>query len=108
MPLIPLQERARGRWTSILPALGIDSKFLKRKNGPCPMCGGKDRWRFTDINGKGTWWCNYCSGGNGMALAMKFTGKPFKEVAQQIERIIGDAPAQTICISVPNSRTVLP
>lgn len=55
MSSIPLHERARGRWTSILPALGIDSKFLKRRNGPCPMCGGKDRYRFTDLNGLGTW-----------------------------------------------------
>jgi formamidopyrimidine-DNA glycosylase len=49
---------------------GILEVFLTRKNGPCPMCGGKDRWRFTDIDGKGTWWCNGCRGGNGFALAM--------------------------------------
>jgi putative DNA primase/helicase len=86
----PLQERARGRWQTILPALGIDARFLRKKNGPCPMCGGKDRWRFTDLNGKGTWWCNHCSGGNGVSLAMKFTGLPFPELAQRIESIIGD------------------
>jgi putative DNA primase/helicase len=96
MTHLPLQKRAIGRWQTILPALGVDSKFLKRKNGPCPMCGGKDRWRFTDLNGKGTWWCNHCSGGDGIALAMKFTGLPFKELAERIENIIGDAPAQPI------------
>jgi putative DNA primase/helicase len=90
---IPLQQRAIGRWQTILPQLGIDAKFLKRKNGPCPMCGGKDRWRFTDLNGKGTWYCNHCGSGNGIALALKFTGLPFKELAEKIERIIGDAPA---------------
>lgn len=89
-----LHERAQGHWKSILPALGIDRRFLSKKNGPCPMCGGKDRWRFTDLNGRGTWWCNSCSGGNGIALAMKFTGLPFKELAGRIERIIGDAPAE--------------
>jgi putative DNA primase/helicase len=98
MAMTPLQERARGRWHGILPAIGISEKFLKRKNGPCPMCGGKDRWRFTDIDGKGTWWCNNCKGGNGVALVMRFSGLPFTEAAQRIERVIGgvapaDAPA---------------
>src|ERR1700730_624284 len=93
MAMTPLQERARGRWHGILPAIGISEQFLKRKNGPCPMCGGKDRWRFTDIDGKGTWYCNNCHGGNGVALVMKFTGLPFLEAARRIERVIGEAPA---------------
>jgi putative DNA primase/helicase len=93
MAMTPLHERARGRWHGILPAIGISEKFLKRKNGPCPMCGGKDRWRFTDIDGKGTWFCNQCHGGNGIALVMKFTGLPFLEAALRIERVIGGAPA---------------
>lgn len=93
MTRTPLHKRAQGYWQTILPALGIETRFLRKKNGPCPMCGGTDRWRFTDLNGKGTWWCNHCSGGNGLALAMKYTGLPFKEVAQQIERIIGESPA---------------
>jgi len=58
------------------------------------MCGGTDRWRFTDIGGKGTWWCNSCHGGNGVALVMKFTGLPFHEAARRIERVIGEVPAE--------------
>ncbi|MCK1707621.1 MULTISPECIES: toprim domain-containing protein [unclassified Bradyrhizobium] len=92
----PLHERARGRWTSILPALGIDKRFLSRKNGPCPMCGGKDRWRFTDLNGKGTWYCNQCLGGNGIALALKYTKRPFRDVAEQIERLLGESAVEPI------------
>jgi putative DNA primase/helicase len=92
MAMTPLLERTRGRWHGILPAIGISEIFLKRKNGPCPMCGGKDRWRFTDIDGKGTWFCNQCHGGNGVALVMKFTGLPFKEAARRIESVIGGAP----------------
>jgi putative DNA primase/helicase len=92
--MAPLHERARGRWKSILPAIGINSKFPVRKNGPCPMCGGKDRWRFTDIDGKGTWFCNNCRGGAGIDLAIKFTGQSFREVAERIERVIGEVPAQ--------------
>ena len=92
MAVTSLQERARGRWQGILPAIGISENFLKRKNGPCPMCGGKDRWRFTDIDGKGTWYCNNCHGGNGIALVMKFTRLPFKEAARRIESAIGEVP----------------
>jgi putative DNA primase/helicase len=94
MTSTPLHERARGRWLGILPAIGIDRRFLKKQNGPCPMCGGTDRWRFTDIDGKGTWWCNSCHGGNGVALVMKFTGLPFHEAARRIERVIGEVPAE--------------
>jgi putative DNA primase/helicase len=96
MAMTPLQERARGRWHGILPAIGISEKFLKRKNGPCPMCGGKDRFRFTDIDGKGTFYCNNCKGGNGVALVMKFGGLPFIEAAQRIERVIDGAPANPV------------
>jgi putative DNA primase/helicase len=90
----PLQERARGRWYGILPAIGIDRRFLVKKHGPCPMCGGKDRWRFTDIDGLGTFYCNNCKGGSGVGLVMLFTGLPFMEAARRIERVIGESPAQ--------------
>jgi putative DNA primase/helicase len=89
-----LGERTRDRWLNILPAIGIDRRFLKKKNGPCPMCEGRDRWRFTDISGKGTWWCNHCGGGNGVALVMKFKGLPFREAAERIEQVLGDAPRE--------------
>jgi putative DNA primase/helicase len=96
MAVTPLQERARGRWHGMLPAIGISETFLKRKNGPCPMCGGKDRWRFTDIDGKGTWYCNNCKGGNGVALVMKFASLPFQEAARRIEQQLGTAQAAAV------------
>src|SRR5258707_5582630 len=91
MPSLP--QRARGRWHGILPAIGISEKFLKRKNSPCPMCGGRDRWRFTDIDGKGNWYCNNCKSGNVVALVRKFAGLPFIESEQRIEAAIGEVPA---------------
>ena len=48
------------RWLAILPALGVPSHFLRNKHGPCPVCGGKDRFRFDDKDGKGTFFCNGC------------------------------------------------
>jgi putative DNA primase/helicase len=89
---IPLRDRTRGRWLSILTAIGIDRSYLTRKNGPCPLCpGGRDRWRFLDSDGNGTWICTHCGAGSGTDLVMKFTGLPFKEAAQKIEAVIGEA-----------------
>ena len=89
----PLRERSRGRWHGILPALGIDRQYLTGKNGPCPLCpGGKDRWRFLDTEGRGQWICTHCGSGNGIDLVVKFTGLPFKQVAERIEAVLGEAP----------------
>lgn len=77
---VEVREYAKGKWTAILPVLGVDSKFLGRRNGPCPICGGKDRFRFTDYNGEGRYYCNQCGPGDGFDLVEKVTGKTFKEV----------------------------
>ena len=44
----PLADRARGRWAAILPQLGVSPSALTGKHGPCPLCGGRDRFRFDD------------------------------------------------------------
>jgi putative DNA primase/helicase len=92
--MMPLSERCNGRWRTILPALGINPQFLSGKNGPCPMCGGRDRWRFDNKRGDGTWICTHCHAGQGLKLAMMFTGLPFRDLAQRIERVLGDAPVE--------------
>src|SRR2546429_9652752 len=43
-----LKARAQGRWTEILRTLGVDEKVLNKRNQPCPMCGGNDRFPYTD------------------------------------------------------------
>ena len=55
----------RGRWPSILSQLGMDSSYLNGRDGPCPMCSGKDRWKFLDTDGNGTYYCRGCGGKNG-------------------------------------------
>jgi putative DNA primase/helicase len=89
--MTPLSQRANGRWRAILPALGIDRKFLTGRHCSCPMCGGRDRWRFDDKRGDGTWFCTRCGAGHGLTLAMKFTGLDFKATAEKIEAVIGTA-----------------
>lgn len=81
-----------GRWPWILIGFGIDEAFLRDRHGPCPMCGGSDRFRFDDKKGRGTWFCNQCGNGDGFDLLEKCTGLPFKELAEQINKLRITAP----------------
>lgn len=81
---------AKGKWRGILLHLGIPSESLRNKHGPCPMCGGVDRFRWDNKDGRGTFICNQCGAGDGMKLAVDFTGRPFPEVAGQIDVILGN------------------
>jgi putative DNA primase/helicase len=89
------KERAHGRWRQILPALGINDEFLSGRNCPCPMCGGRDRFRFLDRRGQdgdGMWICNQCQPKPRPAidLAVAYSGRPFREAARVIDDILGD------------------
>lgn len=91
----PLKEAAQGRWRGILPALGISLKLLDGKQHACPICdAGKDRFRFDDKEGRGTWYCNQCGAGDGISLVMKVKGVDFKQAAALIEPLAGVAPHQ--------------
>lgn len=95
-----LTDLANGHWPSILGALaGLSADQLTDKHQPCPLCGGKDRYRFDDQDGTGSWYCNKCGGkdqtgggGIGMDLLMRRTGWEFKEAARRIEQHLGIAP----------------
>ena len=93
MNAIPLRERTQGRWTAILPVLGLQGSFLNGKNGPCPLCkAGKDRWRFVNRDGSGNFACSQCGSGDGLALAQRLTGLDFAATAKRIEEILGTNP----------------
>ena len=61
------------------------------------MCGGKDRFRFNDRDGQGTWYCRGCGGDGGIGgggsggfkLAMKFRKTSVSETRELIEAIVG-------------------
>lgn len=82
-------ERARGRWHEILPACGIPATFLRNRHGPCPNCGGKDRFRFDNRQGEGTYFCSQCGAGTGVILLRKVHGWSHREACDEIDRIIG-------------------
>lgn len=85
---------AQGKWRGLLAALGLEESFLNGKNGPCPMCGGKDRWRFTDFEGHGCWVCNHCGKGDGFELLKLLRNWSFPEAAREVERLVGSVVAE--------------
>ncbi|MGE4681520.1 primase-helicase zinc-binding domain-containing protein [Yersinia enterocolitica] len=80
---------ATGQWPVLLPALGIHITAGGRAQ-PCPMCGGKDRFRFDNLQGRGTWFCNQCGGGDGLNLVEKALAVTTKEAACKVAEVLGE------------------
>lgn len=87
--MLPVREIARGKWPGILKQLGMEERYLKNQHGPCPLCGGRDRYRFDDLEGNGTYFCSSCGAGDGIKLVMLFKNVDFKNAAMQVESAAG-------------------
>lgn len=74
-----IHARLRGHWPEVLALLGVGREFLKDKHGPCPACGGTDRYRFDDRQKRGDFYCNQCGAGDGFTLLMNVNNWTFKE-----------------------------
>ena len=97
-----IADMTHGRWTDLLQQLaGLTPEQLTNKHQPCPLCGGRDRYRFDDQDGSGSWFCNKCGGknqqgggGNGMDMLMRRMGLDYAEACRLIEQHLGvDIPA---------------
>lgn len=88
-------DAARGRWVGILSSLGVGDNFLRNRHGPCPFCGGKDRYRFDDKDGNGTWFCSACGHGRGIEFLMRFKACDFKAACALIDPLVGSAKMET-------------
>lgn len=84
-----VKEDAVGRWDGIFSALGIE--VGDGRHTSCPVCGGKNRFRFDNSEGRGTWYCNQCTpkSGDGWALLQKKLNLGFKEAVEQVAGIVG-------------------
>lgn len=90
-----VKQQARGQWRSLIESFGGILPGSKR-HGPCPVCGGKDRFRFDDKNGEGTWFCSHgdqhSSGkqaGDGLGLITDMLNGDFKEALSRIGKAVG-------------------
>ena len=78
-----------GQWRDALCGLGVDESCLVNRHGPCPICGGKDRFRYDDKDRRGTWICNVCGAGDGLTLAQKVNGWSFVETLNALAGYLG-------------------
>ena len=93
-------DLTNGRWPDLLTQLaGLTPDQLTDTHQPCPLCGGEDRYRFDDLNGTGSWYCNQCGGkdhtgggGNGMDMLMRRTGLTYPEACKRIEQHLNIKP----------------
>jgi len=94
------RDLTNGRWTDLLTQLAsLTPDQLTDTHQPCPLCGGEDRYRFDDLNGTGSWYCNQCGGkdhtgggGNGMDMLMRRTGLTYPEACKRIEQHLNIKP----------------
>lgn len=89
-------EAVIGKWPGVLAQLGVDEKFLTGRHSPCPGCGGTDRFRFDNAEGKGTWICSQCGAGGGFKLLEMVHGWDFREAAKRIDEVVGNVESTTI------------
>lgn len=88
MSLTAADIHATISWPEILERLGVAPEYLRNRHGPCPMCGGKDRFRFDD-RGRGTWICNQCGAGDGFSLVGSFYGLDFNAARRMVIEAAG-------------------
>ena len=88
-----IKRAAKYRWLDILVGVGVNADCLKDRHGPCPGCGGKDRFRFDDKDGDGTFICSQGGAdpvsGDGLDLLQHVFGWNVHEAAQAVAPYIG-------------------
>jgi hypothetical protein len=103
-PLTKTLDAAHGLWRHILPSFGIPPGHLNGKHHPCPACGGRDRFRFTDRHGDGDFFCSHCKPGKGVKLVANVNGWSYQQAAQRIDEHIGNVVRLDSDSSISTSR----
>ncbi len=95
-----VKAAATGRWPAILAELGVPESALRNRHGPCPGCGGRDRFRFDNRDGRGTFICSQGGSdelaGDGFTLLEHCFGLSFGDALRRV----GDL----LHVSHPSSR----
>lgn len=84
-----IHARVGSSWPQILVQLGIPEAALRNKHGPCPACGGKDRFRFDNKRDRGTYICGQCGFGDGFGLLERVYGWTFAEARKAVIQAAG-------------------
>lgn len=82
-----LFRKTSGKWPDILMQHGVSERAVSGKHGPCPMCGGEDRFRMISNEGNARWVCNQCGTGDGMDLLMATNNLSFIQAKELVDPI---------------------
>jgi putative DNA primase/helicase len=116
-----IHARIGSAWPAILAQLGIPEESLRlKKAGPCPACGGRDRFTFDNRKLRGDFICRGCGAGDGFELlervhrwtfaearrrVLETAGLSGDETQRQTERkALRAAVASTPTIAIPSAR----
>ncbi|MDD5084183.1 MAG: toprim domain-containing protein [Candidatus Moranbacteria bacterium] len=96
MKLMPeIKDQCRGKWSSVLFAIGFPDQALNGKHQKCPFCNaGKDRFRWDKA--KEFSYCNQCGPRQPMEMAMQWLNLPFKQTADLLRPTARTAKMTTI------------
>jgi len=88
-----VRQAACGRWIDIHISLGLSEQQLNPNvHGPCPKCGGTDRFRaLDDVAECGALFCNQCffkGNGDGFAAIQWYRGCSFPEAVKLVADVL--------------------
>ena len=87
-----VRDAARGRWEDVLARFDVRTDLLSGRHGPCPGCGGRDRFRFDDKDGDGTFICSQGGGellsGDGLMLLSHVKEWEWKKCVEEVGRLL--------------------
>lgn len=103
-----VREACRGKWDSVLSALGVNAALLVDRHGPCPGCGGKDRFRFDDKDGSGSFICSQGCGdmlaGDGIALLAHCRGIEWSQAVNVVGSAACPEKGKAVGSGIPRSK----
>lgn len=76
-------------WRNVLLSAGLSDRQLSKKNGPCPVCTGSDRYHFSNKYGRGDAYCRNCGHLDGFKLLVGALGIDFAEARRRVMSIAG-------------------
>lgn len=85
---------SRGRWETILGRLGYAVSTNPKEPTQCPVCGGKDRFRFDNQQGTGSYICSQGTGensaGDGLSSLIDHAGMTPQQAIASVTSVLND------------------
>lgn len=95
-----IEPKMIGNWqAAIMSIVNVPRSAFSAKHGPCPSCGGSDRYRFDDnldYKGDGGAYCNQCGAGSGLTWLMKLSGMTFTESLEALAQFLNMTPREKL------------